>query len=85
VLSFQERIEYLGHVIEFNKISKSPKKVRAIIDMPRPSDVEGLLNTQDFCQIISQSHILFDSFFERTQSSDGQQHLKQFSLNWKGR
>jgi hypothetical protein len=40
--SFQERLEYLGHIIEFNKISKSPEKIRAKIDMPRPSDVEGL-------------------------------------------
>jgi hypothetical protein len=39
---FQERIEYFGHVIEFNKISKSPDKIRATIDMPRPSNVEGL-------------------------------------------
>jgi hypothetical protein len=39
---FQERVEYLGHVIEANKILKSPEKTRAITDMPRPSDVEGL-------------------------------------------
>jgi hypothetical protein len=32
----------LGHVIEFNKTLKSAEKIRAIIDMPRPSDVEGL-------------------------------------------
>jgi hypothetical protein len=29
-------------------------------------------------------YILFDSF-EGTQGSDGRQHAKQFSLNWKGR
>lgn len=39
---FQERIEYLGHIIEFNKISKSPQKIRAVVDMPRPSNVEEL-------------------------------------------
>jgi hypothetical protein len=39
---FQERIEYFEQFTEFNKISKSPEKIRAIIDMPRPSDVEEL-------------------------------------------
>ncbi len=39
---FQEQIEYLGHVVEFNKISKSPEKVKAIMEMPRPSNVEEL-------------------------------------------
>ncbi|XP_039305140.1 uncharacterized protein K02A2.6-like [Solenopsis invicta] len=38
-LFFQEEIEYLGHNIGFNKISKSPKKIEAIINMPRPSNV----------------------------------------------
>jgi hypothetical protein len=31
------------------------------------------LTTQDFCQIVPQPHILLDSFFERTQGSDGRQ------------
>ncbi|XP_008484885.1 uncharacterized protein K02A2.6-like, partial [Diaphorina citri] len=35
-----EKIEYLGHVVEFNKISKSPVKVRAIQDMTSPSNPE---------------------------------------------
>ncbi|KAI5731396.1 hypothetical protein M8J77_009366 [Diaphorina citri] len=37
---FLEKIDYLGHIIEFNKISKSPEKVRAIQDMPRPSNAD---------------------------------------------
>lgn len=37
---FEKRIEYLGHVIEKNKIMKSPEKVRAVMDMPRPKNVE---------------------------------------------
>ncbi|KAJ8891923.1 hypothetical protein PR048_004482 [Dryococelus australis] len=39
---FQEQIKYLGHVIEFNKISKSPGKVAAIVDMPRPRSTEDV-------------------------------------------
>ncbi|KAI5731266.1 hypothetical protein M8J77_007169 [Diaphorina citri] len=35
-----EKIEYLGHVVEFNKISKSPVKVRAIQEMTSPSNPE---------------------------------------------
>jgi len=37
-----EKVEYLGHVIQHNKISKSPVKVQAIKDMPRPHNVEEL-------------------------------------------
>ncbi|KAJ8878861.1 hypothetical protein PR048_019450 [Dryococelus australis] len=39
---FQEQIEYLGHFIEINKISKSPGKVAAIVDMPRPKSAEDV-------------------------------------------
>ncbi|UYV73220.1 K02A2.6-like [Cordylochernes scorpioides] len=39
---FQIKIEYLGHVIENNKISKSPSKVKAIIDMPQPKNIANL-------------------------------------------
>ncbi|UYV73840.1 hypothetical protein LAZ67_11001074, partial [Cordylochernes scorpioides] len=39
---FQTKIEYLGHVIENNKISKSPSKVKAIIDMPQPKNIADL-------------------------------------------
>lgn len=35
---FKTRIEYLGHVVEHNKISKSPAKVKAIVEMPRPKN-----------------------------------------------
>ncbi|KAJ8871357.1 hypothetical protein PR048_027674 [Dryococelus australis] len=39
---FQEQIEYLGHVIEFNKILKSLGNVAAIVDMPRPKSIEDV-------------------------------------------
>lgn len=39
---FQERIEYLGHIIEYNMFSKSPDKVVAILDVPKPKTVEEL-------------------------------------------
>lgn len=39
---FQERIEFLGHIIEFNKILKSPVKVAAITDMPSPKSNDGV-------------------------------------------
>ncbi|XP_011882947.1 PREDICTED: uncharacterized protein K02A2.6-like [Vollenhovia emeryi] len=37
---FAEKIEYLGHVVQHNQISKSPAKVQAILEMPRPKNVE---------------------------------------------
>ncbi|KAL1446815.1 hypothetical protein WDU94_012377, partial [Cyamophila willieti] len=37
---FLEKIEYLGHIIEFNKISKSPEKVSAVQNMPKPSNAD---------------------------------------------
>lgn len=41
-LFFQTQIEYLGHVIQFNKISKSPAKIRAIVNIPRPATVDDV-------------------------------------------
>jgi len=35
-----EKIEYLGHVVQHNQISKSPAKVQAILEMPRLKNVE---------------------------------------------
>lgn len=39
---FTNKVEYLGHIIEYNKISKSPIKIQVIKDMSRPSNVEEL-------------------------------------------
>uniref|UniRef100_A0A0K8T6F4 RNA-directed DNA polymerase n=1 Tax=Lygus hesperus TaxID=30085 RepID=A0A0K8T6F4_LYGHE len=39
---FKESINYLGHVVSFNKIQKCPTKVQAISQMPRPKDVDEL-------------------------------------------
>lgn len=39
---FQKRIEFLGHIIEYNKISKSPQKIAAITNMPRPTAINEL-------------------------------------------
>lgn len=38
----QTQIEYLGHVIQHNKISKSPAKIQAINTMPRPSTADDV-------------------------------------------
>lgn len=37
---FKERINYLGHVISFNKIQKCPTKVQAVARMPRPRNAD---------------------------------------------
>jgi hypothetical protein len=77
----------LGRVEFPGEESESPEKISAIIDMLRPSDVEGLrrflgmATAHDFCQIIPQPKTLFDRFFERIPCSDGRQHAKQFSLD----
>lgn len=39
---FENKIEYLGHIVEFNKISKSPDKIRAINEMSRPSNPDDV-------------------------------------------
>lgn len=39
---FQEKISYVGYVIEKNKISKDPEKTKAILNAPRPKDVVGV-------------------------------------------
>lgn len=37
---FQERIEFLGHVVEHNRILKSPAKVNAILKINHPTSIE---------------------------------------------
>ena len=39
---FQQRIQFLGHVVEFNKILKSKEKVKAVTEMPRPKSCDGV-------------------------------------------
>ena len=39
---FDQKIEYLGHVVEYNRISKNPRKVEAITKMPRPKNLSEL-------------------------------------------
>ncbi|XP_036346138.1 uncharacterized protein K02A2.6-like [Rhagoletis pomonella] len=36
------RVEYLGHVVQFNQISKSPSKVETIVNMARPKTVDDV-------------------------------------------
>lgn len=38
----KKKFNYLGYVVSLNKIEKCPDKVQAIIDMPRPQNVEQL-------------------------------------------
>uniref|UniRef100_A0A146LZ17 RNA-directed DNA polymerase n=1 Tax=Lygus hesperus TaxID=30085 RepID=A0A146LZ17_LYGHE len=39
---FEKKIEYLGHIIEHNQIRKSPDKIRAVDEMQRPTDADGV-------------------------------------------
>lgn len=38
---FEQKIEHLGHLIEFNPIRKSPAKIKAVADMLRPTNADG--------------------------------------------
>ena len=38
----QDSVEYLGHIVSKNGIQMSPKKVEAIVEMPRPKDQKEL-------------------------------------------
>lgn len=39
---FSKKITYLGYVIEYNKISKSPAKVSSILEAPRPKNIDDI-------------------------------------------
>lgn len=39
---FCKSVEYLGHVVSFNTIAKSPGKVKAILDLPKPTNVDDV-------------------------------------------
>ena len=34
----QDSVEYLGHIVDKHEIQMSPKKVKAIAEMPQPTD-----------------------------------------------
>ena len=36
-------VTYIGHIFSSDGLSPDPEKVKAIIDMPRPTDVQGVL------------------------------------------
>lgn len=39
---FATKIEYLGHVIQYNSVTQSPKKVEAVTYMPKPKTFDNL-------------------------------------------
>lgn len=39
---FQERVNYLGHIIDSEGLRKDESKVEAIVKVPRPTDVAGV-------------------------------------------
>ncbi|XP_054280986.1 uncharacterized protein K02A2.6-like [Macrosteles quadrilineatus] len=39
---FERKVQYLGHIISKDGIQKSPEKVRAIQDAPRPTNITGV-------------------------------------------
>ncbi|XP_041971651.1 uncharacterized protein K02A2.6-like [Aricia agestis] len=39
---FKNEIQYLGHIIDKNGIRKSPEKIKAIVEAPKPSNVSEL-------------------------------------------
>jgi len=41
-LFFQTQIEYLGYVVSYNKIEKTPDKVSTILKIPRPKNIDDI-------------------------------------------
>lgn len=41
-LFFENKIEFLGHTIEHNKVQKSPSKIQAILQMPEPKSADDV-------------------------------------------
>lgn len=39
---FEDRIEFLGHTIEYNRVQKYCLKVKSVLDIPAATSVEGL-------------------------------------------
>ena len=46
---FQERVEYLGHIISKNGIKTNPKKIEAIVKWPQPQTVTQMHSFLGFC------------------------------------
>ncbi|XP_075154322.1 uncharacterized protein K02A2.6 isoform X1 [Haematobia irritans] len=39
---FKTKLKYLGYIVSYNKISKCPNKVKAIVELPKPQNVNEL-------------------------------------------
>ena len=46
---FRDRLEYLGHVVLSKGIETNPKKIAAIINLPRPKNVTQIRSFLGFC------------------------------------
>ena len=46
---FKKRVEYLGHIVSENGIETNPKKIKAIVDCPRPQTVTQMRSFLGFC------------------------------------
>ena len=46
---FKKRVEYLGHIVSENGIETNPKKIKAIVDWPRPQTVTQMCSFLGFC------------------------------------
>ena len=46
---FKKRVEYLGHIVSKNGIETNPKKIKAIVNWPRPQTVTQMRSFLGFC------------------------------------
>ena len=49
--SMQDSVEYLGHTVDNHGIQMSPKKVKAVAEMPRQNEYVCLTTMENSCPI----------------------------------
>ena len=49
----KKSVSFLGHLITANGLEPDPEKVKAIEDMPRPIDVEGMQRFNGFINYLA--------------------------------
>ena len=72
------QVQYVGHIFSSRGLLADPKKVDAIVNMPKPEDVNALSRFRGYVQLLVQVY----SQFEWTRCPPPPRQLKHKDVQW---